>query len=105
MDSQPIFNAAKVTAQTLKNYPLTDDVKRAVIDSVNSQRDAGNFMAMFKLLDHNGNQLTNCEQYQLVQWLEHLGFTTSGFSISSDILGIFWGPLAAPDSEPRKVAD
>ena len=103
MDSQPVFNADKVTAQTLKAHPLTDDVKQAAIDSIKSQRDAGNFMTMFKMIDHNGDQLTNSERYQLVQWLEHLGFVTSGcFSLTSDVLSICWGPMA--ELEPWRVS-
>lgn len=103
MDSQSTFNADKVTAQTLKAHPLTDDVKQAAIDSIKSQRDAGNFMTMFKMIDRNGNQLTNSERYQLVQWLEHLGFVTSGcFSLTSDMLSICWGPMA--ELEPWRVS-
>lgn len=103
MDSQSTFNADKVTAQTLKAHPLTDDVKQAAIDSIKSQQDAGNFMTMFKMIDRNGNQLTNSERYQLVQWLEHLGFVTSGcFSLTSDVLSICWGPMAK--LEPWRVS-
>lgn len=103
MDSQSTFNADKVTAQTLKAHPLTDDVKQAAIDSIKSQQDAGNFMTMFKMIDRNGNQLTNSERYQLVQWLEHLGFVTSGcFSLTSDVLSICWGPMA--ELEPWRVS-
>ena len=93
MDSQPVFNADNVTAQTIAKHPLTDSVKQAVIDSVNQQRDAGNFMTTFELIDHGGKRLTNSERYQLVQWLEHLEFVTSGFDMTSDVLIISWGPM------------
>lgn len=100
MNSQSTFDADRVTAQTLEKHPLTDSVKQAVTDSISLQRDAGNFMAMFKMTDHNGNQLTDSERYQLVQWLENLGFVTSGFSMTadSDFLSIFWGPMAETES-------
>lgn len=105
MDSQSTFNAENVTTQTLKAHPLTDDIKQAAIDSIKSQRDAGNFMTMFKMIDHDGNQLTNSERYQLAQWLEHLGFVTSGcFSLTSDVLSIYWGPMAN-ELDPWRSAD